>query len=771
MVAFNKNIADELKQRSPSYVEVFTLHSLGFRAIKQTFGNVVLDNDKAKKIVQSIIGEDNDLWDLNQSICKCISLCKGFLIDAPVKINDLIDKFDIENFELTRPKFIEIVIKALSLCKDNKTIIDFDDMVWFPFVHRLNVGKFDIVFVDEAQDLNIAQMAMVLSASKIDGRIMAVGDPAQCVDENTILNIDGDSITVKNCKSGQLVGCYNNGKLDFKKITNKVKSKWQYGYEITTSSGNKLLMSPNHKIWASPALLGKNEYVVYLMYRKDLGFRVGKTNRWKRTNNFLGQRTASERADRLWVLDIASSNEDAILLEEKYSLKYGVPTCVFNGKFRNLNQDRIDKIFYEFGQNGFSLLKDKELYFEYPHWAASSNSFVNRRIIRLNAHAKKGTQVSLEWKDPDLDQLFESKNITFSKAKNSRIRKFFSNYKDALFFADKIAKLSGGYINERLSIAGENPYLITASGLHVGMKVYSLHENSFIEEYIVNIERKNGIFYDLEVENAANFIGNNILSHNSIYQFRGADSESIPKFINQLKAKTLPLSLTYRCPKKVIKLAQEIVPDIKCPDSAEDGIVEHIYVEELLKKVKAGDFVLSRTNAPLIRHCMALLKQGIPANIQGRDIGANLQYFVKKSKSKTINKLIEYINNWKQQEIDRLTLEKKDPGIAIDKAECLLNLCEEASTIKDLQELIDNLFNDIDDNKKVIFSTTHKAKGLERDRVFILVNTYRYGPGVEGEEANLWYTAVTRAKKELYLVRKQSKYEQYDNFDKSKLKS
>ena len=56
MVAFNKNIADELKQRSPSYVEVFTLHSLGFRAIKQTFGNVALDNDKAKKIVQSIIG-------------------------------------------------------------------------------------------------------------------------------------------------------------------------------------------------------------------------------------------------------------------------------------------------------------------------------------------------------------------------------------------------------------------------------------------------------------------------------------------------------------------------------------------------------------------------------------------------------------------------------------------------------------------------------------------------------------------------------------------
>ncbi|MCU0208914.1 ATP-binding domain-containing protein, partial [Mycobacterium tuberculosis] len=81
----------------------------------------------------------------------------------------------------------------------------------------------------------------------------------------------------------------------------------------------------------------------------------------------------------------------------------------------------------------------------------------------------------------------------------------------------------------------------------------------------------------------------------------------------------------------------------------------------------------------------------------------------------------------------------------------------------DLKETIEKLFNDVDDASKVIFSTTHKAKGLERDRVFVLINTYRYGPGVTGEEANLWYVAVTRAKSELYLVRKPSKWTQYDD--------
>lgn len=425
MVAFNKNIAEELKQRAPSYVDTLTLHSLGFRSIKQSFGNeVILDNNKSQNIVSSLIGEDFELWELNMSICKAVSLCKGFLWDSPAKIEELMEKFNIDTYEFTKEKFIEIVIKTLFLCKAQKQVIDFDDMIWFPFIFRLNVGKFDVVFVDEAQDLNAAQMAMVLSACKMGGRIIAVGDPAQ-----------------------------------------------------------------------------------------------------------------------------------------------------------------------------------------------------------------------------------------------------------------------------------------------------------------------------------------------AIYLFRGADSESIPNFINKLKAKTLPLSITYRCPKKVVKLAQEVVPDISTADDAPEGTVDYIDSVELLKKVKPGDFILSRTNAPLIKYCMALLKAGVPANIQGRDIGASLQAFIRKSKAKTISDFIDYVNEWRETEVKRVISEKKDPGSYIDKAECLLNLCEGTLTIKDLKETIEKLFDDVDDNNKVILSTTHKAKGLERDRVFILVSTFRYGPGVTGEEANLFYVAITRSKSELYLVIKPSKYD------------
>ena len=161
------------------------------------------------------------------------------------------------------------------------------------------------------------------------------------------------------------------------------------------------------------------------------------------------------------------------------------------------------------------------------------------------------------------------------------------------------------------------------------------------------------------------------------------------------------------------------------------------------------------------------MRAGIPANIQGKDVGANLLYFIKKSKAKTINKFITYVNSWRDQEIERLVSEKKSTDICVDKAECLLNLCEGTLTIKDLKEIIEKLFNDVDDNKKVIFSTTHKAKGMERDRVFVLAGTYRYGPGVEGEEANLWYVAITRSKSELFLVYKQNK--QYSGMNTEQL--
>lgn len=427
MVAFNKKIADELREKAPSYIDCLTMHALGFRAIRAAFGKEVgLDPDKTLTIVQNLLKEkgikkqEKEAWPTTMSLLKTISLCKGYLIDTPSKIDILLDKFDVDTCELEREDFIKTVCTALRKCKEEKRCIDFDDMVWFPYVYAMPVGKWDRVFIDETQDLNEAQIHMALSACKKDGRILAVGDDRQA--------------------------CYG---------------------------------------------------------------------------------------------------------------------------------------------------------------------------------------------------------------------------------------------------------------------------------------------------------------------FRGADADAVDNIVKRLNAKTLPLSITYRCAKNIVKMAQEIVPDIEFVPTAKDGAIHTESEKDFLTKTKPGDFILSRINAPLIVYCLALLKLGIPANIQGRDVGASLAYMIKKSEKKNVDDFLVWLDEWKISEIERLKKKNRDPIIVIDKAECLEALCEGAKSLDRVIDNIKDLFNDGDDSNRVILSSTHKAKGLERDRVFMLTWTYRRG--MNKEEDNLWYIAITRAKQDLFLVSKAPK--------------
>lgn len=88
----------------------------------------------------------------------------------------------------------------------------------------------------------------------------------------------------------------------------------------------------------------------------------------------------------------------------------------------------------------------------------------------------------------------------------------------------------------------------------------------------------------------------------SIYAFAGADTKSITNLKKNFQLKQLPLNICYRCPEKVIKLAQSIVPDIDYNHNREDaGEVTFIDEKDLVSKVKAGDVILARRNNDLVR--------------------------------------------------------------------------------------------------------------------------------------------------------------------------
>ena len=248
--------------------------------------------------------------------------------------------------------------------------------------------------------------------------------------------------------------------------------------------------------------------------------------------------------------------------------------------------------------------------------------------------------------------------------------------------------------------------------------------------------------------------------YQDLYSWRGSDS-SLVEDIKQLPTtKVLPLPISYRCPKTVINLAKKWVPDITCPDTAIEGEIKDISLNELYGVAKPGCFIVSRTNAPLIKICLSFIRLGIKANIQGRDIGAQLSYLIKKSKKKQIPAFLTWLEKWRDDEVKKF--QQKNFGIEgiLDKYECLVSFCEESKSLQEATQKIDSLFNDTDQNNVIILSSTHRVKGKERDDVFVLKWTYSvwfdkmHYIEKPNENGNLSYVAITRCKKRLFLVHK-----------------
>ncbi len=239
----------------------------------------------------------------------------------------------------------------------------------------------------------------------------------------------------------------------------------------------------------------------------------------------------------------------------------------------------------------------------------------------------------------------------------------------------------------------------------------------------------------------------------AIYGFRGADSRAMGRVIEGLSAKVLPLSTTYRCASKIVDVARKIVPDFEAAPTAIEGEVIDMDIEKMMKEARPGDFVLSRSNAPIVGLCLRFLKMGVSATVAGRDVGAGLISLIDRSEASTVPALTEWIDAWLKTEEERLA-KKKNAEAAIDaandKAECIHALCEGTKSVAEVKAKIESLFSDTDDARRIVLSTTHKAKGLERDRAFVLAATYRASKNTE--EANLWYVAVTRARKSLFVV-------------------
>jgi hypothetical protein len=241
--------------------------------------------------------------------------------------------------------------------------------------------------------------------------------------------------------------------------------------------------------------------------------------------------------------------------------------------------------------------------------------------------------------------------------------------------------------------------------------------------------------------------------HQAIYGFRGAVA-SMPIMERRLGiVEPLPLTVTYRCPKAVVREAQQWVPEYTFAPEAPEGSVATLQ-EWSHKDIPLGATILCRNNAPLVRVALYLLANQRGATIRGTEIGKGLvkvlKGIAKEGNPRTPEDLLSAIKSWYHSNYEKAGAE--------DKAECLTALVKglKTASIDELIRRIQSLFSE--EAGLVTLSTIHKAKGLEWTSVFFLdryLIPSRLARGEEQlqQETNLLYVGVTRAKHSLTYIR------------------
>lgn len=288
----------------------------------------------------------------------------------------------------------------------------------------------------------------------------------------------------------------------------------------------------------------------------------------------------------------------------------------------------------------------------------------------------------------------------------------------------------------------------------------------------------------------------------SIYGWRGATPNETWKALRErYNAVSLPLTVTWRCDHKIVEQAQGLVPAIKARPTAGPGLVTEVSRDELIEQLGMAPpegiestFVLSRTNAELLKVAFELWRQQIPFNTtmssdDSEVIGPLYKVIEKLLKQGGDAGFKQGVAAWYMTE--RMKADQAgSPSWAerIEEQHAMLQHCMAyVPTPSGITRALDAIFS-YENGIPIMLSTVHKAKGLEADEVFLLRKTFaRYAvrrgacgmlippeqnkgirgqrcnewpdhegrclpPMVEQEELNIEYVAITRARRRLTWV-------------------
>ncbi len=554
--------------------------------------------------------------------------------------------------------------------------LDFDDLIsktvtlfkTNPEVRKKWQDQFHYIMIDEYQDTNQAQYQLVKMLVSPKRNLAVVGDDWQCLPPGTQIETDTGLIPIEKIKPGTLVkAAAGYGATSFFRVlkNRSFRAKKEI-VRIKTVQGRELTATPNHIVFARWD--HTDSYFVYLMYAKHKGYRIGvaKGTRFDGKKDDIGLRIRAnqERADKMWVLRVCESKQEAVRMEAFFAYSYGIPMLVFHAydnRSMSFTQESIDYVFaaIDTTERAGRLLADLGLALDYPHFIPQATTRNGRKRLAVNVclfgdkrqsaqSPWSASRLSVNTSDRQDLKVFERAGLSVRRGRADTYRVEMHNI-DYGTIEQRLEEL-GVTTNDEIDIRRYG-YLtdkkfdfLPAGNLHPGMILPVSEGDAVVTDQIKSVERESydGAVYDLDVEYVHNYAANGVIVHNSIYSWRGADYKNILNFERDYKDTTvIMLEQNYRSTKAILDAAHAVITknkarsDKKLWTAAGDGMPvqilsvpnERVEGETIVRRIRTGtdmglrrfrDYaILYRTNAQSRSIEEALLHYGIPYRIVG----------------------------------------------------------------------------------------------------------------------------------------------------------
>jgi DNA helicase-2/ATP-dependent DNA helicase PcrA len=499
--------------------------------------------------------------------------------------------------------------------------------------------RFSQVLVDEFQDTNLAQWELVRLLAEEHKNVLVVGDQDQCLVEGTQVTMaDGSLRPIEQVQAGESVrSCYGSGDFRPAQVVRVHTSVALDGIAVTLASGRRIMSTRDHVHFAG-FVRGRTpqQHMTYLMWRADKGYRVGVSRTYTngQVKAMIGpqQRCNAEHADALWVISVHATEAEARLAEAQLAAKYGMPTLPFIAHRRSTttvnslvsDQALLDRLFASLDteKSARRLLEDHGLDVDEPHHVPQTSTMASsgtprRRLSVVLCGDRRGRtamhRICLFGYDDEGRAALESLGLSVRPArKGSPGWRFETAHMDMQEIARIVEDIEGVMAvrvrpvarlaaNDDVAVTNSLPF-IAASAIRRGMVMVD-EEGAFDVVVSVDEVELDRPVYDLDVEGTHNFVADGIVTHNSVYRFRGADYRNIVRFEETFPESTvIILEQNYRSTKHILDAANAVIAN----NAARKP--KHLWTEqvggELLTRYQAED---ERDEAAFVVHETARL--------------------------------------------------------------------------------------------------------------------------------------------------------------------